>query len=446
MQISTLDMIQLVKQKQALENELRWIYDFWNNLKPYAYAREDDNVVIIPPNLVYKTNSTGIKLIQYVESGGKFSNLPNMNSEKLQQIKQFFADIHAVYSGNYVALQTQQYDFSFTKLPVLGEIAVTYRCNNTCKFCYAGCAGLQNSMSKKYPELETEHIKRIILIFKEQCKIPFFSFTGGEPLLRDDLEQLISYAVSIGLRVNLISNGTLVTEERAQALYQAGLRTAQISLESIDNETHDYLTGIPGSFEKTIQGIGNLLQAGISVQTNTTVTERNKGVVINIPQFVKSLGINRISMNMYIPTGIRNYRDDLAVSYTTCAALLPQLQKAAHNANVQFFWYSPLPLCIYNTLAHGLGNKNCAACDGLISITPDGYMLPCSSYDEPIGNILTDDFEHLWFSEKAQWFKQKKYAPEFCNTCTAFTACQSACPLYWKYNSYDEILKCRRNP
>ena len=340
----------------------------------------------------------------------------------------------------------QPYDFSFTKLPVLGEIAVTYRCNNACKFCYAGCAGLQNSISKKYHELDAEHMKQIICMFKEQCKIPFFSFTGGEPLLRDDLEQLISYAVSIGLRVNLISNGTLITQKRAHDLYKAGLRTAQISLESVDEEMHDYLTSTPGSFKKTIQGIKQLLQAGISVQTNTTITARNKDVVSDIPQFVKNLGIKRMSMNLYIPAGTQNYRDELAVSYTACAALLPQLQKSAHIAQVQFFWYSPLPLCLYNPLVHGLGNKNCAACDGLISIAPDGSILPCSSYDEPIGNMLYEDFKLLWFSEKAQWFKQKKYAPEFCKTCSAFAACQSACPLYWKYTSYDEILQCRRNP
>lgn len=446
MQFFPSNTIQLIEQKQELEHELSWIYDFWNKLKPYAYAREDDNVVIIPPNLVYKTNSTGIKLIQYIENGGKLSNLPGMNAQKMEQIKQFFSDICAVYSGNSVALQTQPYDFSFTKLPVLGEIAVTYRCTNACKFCYAGCTGLQNSITEKYPELDSESIKQIIHKFKEQCKIPFFSFTGGEPLLRDDLEQLISYAVSIGLRVNLISNGTLVTEKRAHALYQAGLRTAQISVESADEAMHDYLTGTPSCFKKTIQGIKHLLQAGISVQTNTTITARNKDAVIDIPQFVKSLGINRMSMNLYIPAGTQKYRDELAVSYTACAELLPQLQKSAHNAKMQFFWYSPLPLCLYNPLAHGLGNKNCAACDGLISIAPDGSILPCSSYDEPIGNILNEDFNRLWFSEKAQWFKQKQYAPEFCKTCSAFTACQSACPLYWKYNSYDELSTCRRNP
>ncbi|HON88034.1 MAG TPA: radical SAM protein [Spirochaetia bacterium] len=446
MDITQSDAIKIIEQKQAVENELSWIYDFWNNLKPYAYAREEDNVIIIPPNLVYKTNNTGIQLIRYIESGRKLSNLPGINAQKLEHIKQFFRDIHAVYSGKPVALQTQRYDFSFTKLPVIGEIAVTYRCTNACKFCYAGCTGLQNSIAEKYPELDTEHSKHVINIFKEQCKIPFFSFTGGEPLLRDDLEELISFAISIGLRVNLISNGTLITKNRAHALYRAGLRTAQISLESIDAKTHDYLTGTPGSFEKTIQGIEHLLSAGISVQTNTTVTACNKEIVREIPQFVKSLGINRMSMNLYIPAGTENYRDELAVSYTACAELLPTLQKAAYSAGVQFFWYSPLPLCLYNPVAHGLGNKNCAACDGLISIAPDGSILPCSSYDEPIGNILTDDFKHLWFSSKAQWFKQKEYAPEFCKTCSAFTACQAACPLYWKYNSLNEIINCRRNP
>ena len=72
----------------------------------------------------------------------------------------------------------------------------------------------------------------MIRIFKDDAHLPFFSFTGGEPLLRRDLEDMIKFARHIGLQVNLITNGTLATPRRAASLFKAGLRTAQVSLES----------------------------------------------------------------------------------------------------------------------------------------------------------------------------------------------------------------------
>ena len=107
-----------------------------------------------------------------------------------------------------------------------------------------------------------------------------------------------------------------------------------------------------------------------------------------------------------------------------------------------FYWYSPIPHCHYNTIAHGLGNKSCAAMDGLLSVSPAGDVLPCSSYPEPMGNLLTQGFRDIWFSARAGFFKNKEYAPRECAGCGSFTACQAACPLYWRYAGTSEI----RNP
>jgi radical SAM protein with 4Fe4S-binding SPASM domain len=98
-----------------------------------------------------------------------------------------------------------------------------------------------------------------------------------------------------------------------------------------------------------------------------------------------------------------------------------------------FYWYSPTPFCTYNPIARGHGNKSCAAADGLLSVAPDGSILPCSSWDEPIGNLLEKNFGELWFSEKARFYKEKHFAPVPCRTCDSFIACQGACPLYWRY-------------
>jgi radical SAM protein with 4Fe4S-binding SPASM domain len=115
---------------------------------------------------------------------------------------------------------------------------------------------------------------------------------------------------------------------------------------------------------------------------------------------------------------------------------------AARAEGLVFYWYSPTPHCLYNPIARSLGNKSCAAMDGLISVSPTGDVLPCSSYPKPMGNLLRDGFRAIWFSEGARHFKQKEYAPAACAGCGSFRACQAACPLYWDRVGTAEI----RNP
>ena len=148
----------ILGQQKEIEERLGWIYAFWFAIKPYAYVREEDNVVIILPNLVYKTNETGVRLVKHIDEGGKFSELPNMTPERIGQIHDFYVSIRAVYKQEPVRLESVAYDFSFTKLPVLGEIAITYRCNNACRFCYAGCSDAVQNAVGMYPELDTESV------------------------------------------------------------------------------------------------------------------------------------------------------------------------------------------------------------------------------------------------------------------------------------------------
>lgn len=431
-------------------DEIERLSSFWKEEGNYIFLREDDNVLILPPNRVYKINKTACKLLSYLKQGLSIQALFNSfsNKEQYDQSLLFFNVLYGLCMGDDDAqnlLERVPFTFNYTALPILGEIAVTYRCNNRCLFCYAGCNSdetlLKRKTSKK--EMSTEKLFRIIDMFKNEAKIPFFSFTGGEPLIREDLESCISYAVSKGLSVNLVSNGTLATKERAESLFNAGLRTAQISIESCEEDMHNYLTGSLCAFNKTLEGIKNLMEAGISVQTNTTITNISAEHMAKMPAFLKKLGIKRFAMNMFIPSGSGLYHKELFISYADIGTIVDQVRKAAFNEGLTFFWYSPTPFCFYNPVAKGLGNKCCAAADGLISISPTGDVLSCSSWDHSLGNVLQKGFKKTWFSKEALKCKNKYYAPDVCKTCSSFTACQGACPLYWNYCG-TELLSAKK--
>ena len=424
--------------------DLSWVDDFWKHAGPYIFSREEDGILILPPNKVYKVNRSGAAIIRYLKEGGKLGLLSKRAKgtalQQLLSLEAFFKTLCGLYTGELLpgaGLEMVPYTFDFSQLPVLGEIAVTYRCNNRCLFCYAGCA----PETLREEDISTDEWKKIIRLFREDAKIPFFSFSGGEPLLRPDLEELVSFATRLGLEVNLVSNGTLATRERAQSLYAAGLRTAQISIEAPDAELHDFLAGRTGAFSETVSGIRALMKAGVSVQTNTTITGRSKEAALAMPAFLSALGIKRFAMNMYIPAGSAGdvkLQEDLRISYDEIGPVVDNVRKAAFAEGLTFFWYSPTPFCYYNPIAKGMGNKSCAAVDGLISIAANGDLLPCSSWDEPLGNLLHVPFRELWFSKRALFFKHKQFAPSSCRECGAFTACQGACPIYWR--AYGETL------
>jgi radical SAM protein with 4Fe4S-binding SPASM domain len=102
-------------------------------------------------------------------------------------------------------------------------------------------------------------------------------------------------------------------------------------------------------------------------------------------------------------------------------------------------WYSPTPVCLFNPVAHGLGNKGCAACDGLLSVSPAGEVLPCSSWPEPVGSLLDEPFHAVWNTARGAWIRDKKSAPEGCDACEDFALCQGACPLYWRHFGFAEL-------
>ena len=160
-------------------------------------------------------------------------------------------------------------------------------------------------------------------------------------------------------------------------------------------------------------------------------------------------------MNLYIPVGrgacvphgapaavVQEAPDpDLFFPYSSVGPVIEAVRAAARAEGMTFYWYSPVPHCIYNPIAKGLGNKSCAAMDGLLSVSPAGDVLPCSSYPLSMGNLLTRDFRTIWFSAAARRFKNKEYAPAACAGCSGFTACQSACPLYWESAGTGEIVR-----
>ena len=428
--------------------ELAWIPSFIDDVKDYFFPRPEDNLLILRPNKVMHLNKTAMSMLKLLFEGQDVQTIiehfVSVGAEQqvvLNDLAAFVDDLRNMVTGNqniytYRTAKIVPFGSEEIKFPVLSEIALTYRCNNACRFCYA------YSPYRDTGEMTTEEVKRVIDIIVDDAKVPSLSFTGGEPTLREDLFELIAYGREKGLRVNLITNGRRCgSKDYVQKLVDAGLNSAQVSIEGPDSETHDYIVGAPGAFDQMVQGVKNLRETDIYTHCNTTICRPNVDRLEDLVDFLADeLELSYFSMNMVIYTGTAaKLRDELQVTYSEIEEIVKRVKRRASKKGIQFVWYAPTPVCLFNPIAHGLGAKSCACCDGLLSVDAEGGLLPCSSFSEPVGNLLLDGFEKVWYNRASKFWRAKEFAPEGCKKCDKFDYCYGACPLYWDVHSFDEI-------
>lgn len=434
-------------------DHLAWVDEFIENVRPYIFVRTEDNILIKRPNQATKINASGARVLKFLLNGGTVNELLNKTGYgKAQQINMFMLAVKNFLEGNLdefscnPAVETSTFTLGFSKLPVLSEVALTYECNLRCRFCYAGCNCTSNP-SGSDKEMNWRGFRKAIKTIYEEAKVPSVSFTGGEPTLRPKLLlKCIRYAHELGMRVNLITNGTNIDLNFASNLKKAGLHSVQVSIEGVTSETHDTIVQSKGAFKKSVNAVEIFKSTGIHVHTNTTLNRMNEEECIRLPEFVKrSLNLDRFSMNLIIPAGSGIVNSDLVIPYSRVGCIVTQIQQQSRVFEVEFMWYSPIPLCMFNTITSELGNKGCAACDGLLSVAPNGDVLPCASYDMPVGNLRKDNFTTIWNGTQAVYFRNKEFAHPVCRECDSFAVCNGACPLYWRNSGYDELEKIHQN-
>ncbi len=457
--------------------DLAWVPEWALRVRDHVEARLEDNLLIKKPNQAQRLNGQGARILKRVLEGGDLASIlgPHAASRRaLSDVGAFLLDVRRFLKEGIedtyesAAVDKVRFEAPFSDLPITSEVALTYRCNASCVFCYAGCNCTRNPVGSSREMTQDE----LLLIFeriRHEAHVASVNLTGGEATLRADLPEIVRMAAEMGLRVNLVTNGIkAASRSYVETLKGAGLASAQVSLEGRHPDIHDRVTGVPGGFRKVLRAIENFRALGLPVHPNTTVTRANIGDLAGFPGFVaRDLGLSRFSMNLVIPTGsaVENsgppeglpggspggspgglaeglsgeFSEELAVRYEEIGPYLDRLKAESEAEGIQFLWYSPTPLCIYNTIAKGLGNKGCAACNGLLSVGADGSLLPCASYDEPIGSLLDESFRELWEGERAARYRHNLDAPAACRRCDSFAACNGACPLYFRHVGYGEL-------
>jgi radical SAM protein len=179
-------------------------------------------------------------------------------------------------------------------------------------------------------ELSTEEGKQLIDQIAA-LEVPVFVLTGGDPIKRPDLFELIGHARKVGVRVSLTPSATpLLTRDVVFRLKEAGLARLAVSMDGASAATHDAFRGLSGSFARTLDAVRWANEAGLPVQINTTFSRRNIGEIDDIVALVERLGITLWSVFFLVPTGRGKLNDLLSADeFEQVFAKIHQLSKKA---------------------------------------------------------------------------------------------------------------------
>lgn len=268
---------------------------------------------------------------------------------------------------------------------------VTKKCNLYCKHCYR-----ESSPDEKVDnELTTEEGKKLLRDMKK-ANLGTIVFSGGEPLLRPDIFQLIKYACSLGIMPLMGSNGTLITPEVASRLKSSGLKAIAISIDSLNEKTHDEFRGKNGSLKKAMTGIKNAIDAGLRVQVNTTITKYNLDDIDEVMEYAKKVGSLSSHMLFLVDVG-RGKKIEAT-----------QLNKKEYKDTINKIIEKDIGIRIKPTCApqykvealfkgiSAVGGRGCIAGISYCSILPNGDVHICPYTPVKVDSIREKDFDDIW--------------------------------------------------
>ena len=219
--------------------------------------------------------------------------------------------------------------------------------------------------------------------------------SGGEALVRKDVFDIASRGNSLGLRMTLATNGSLVTPEVAAELKHSGIARVSVSLDGVSEGMHDDFRGMPGAFAMALRGIETLLAADLPVQVNTTVAAVNISQMKLFPGFLNQLGVMAWHVFFLVPTGRgENVQPAKVLQYRE---MLEDFHALSRTAAIEC--KATCAPQYYRMLVEREGTsptRGCLAGTGFGFVSSAGTVQPCGFLQIGCGNIRSSSFREIW--------------------------------------------------
>ena len=305
-------------------------------------------------------------------------------------------------------------------LPKL-DLNVTNRCNFRCIHCAF------DSGEKCMEDLPLSVIEKILIQTKELGG-KRFDITGGEPLLREDVRDIIRIGKSLDYKIELVTNGSLITEEKLKKFKQLGLDAIAISLDGSNSEVYNSIRKQnEKTFYRVLKNIDLIKNYGFYTKINTTVFENNFSDITNIVNLAERLKVDELGLYYFTPVGRGERTEAKSVEPIKWLSFVRKLKQESHNLKISFEipliekeYYSQNLDCIANTEKSHL------------QILPNGETYPCAImafYQKSLGNLREKSISEVW---------NENNCSAYWNTIRdIFESCSGSCVNFSSFNITD---------
>lgn len=324
--------------------------------------------------------------------------------------------------------------------PLTGSIGVTQRCDSRCYYCDIW------KWQDFIPDPTIEEFKKIFSSLSN-LGVKVVSLSGGEPLLRKDIEEVISIVKNYNMRAQIVTNGVLLSKDRIIKLLKVGLDCVTLSLDTVNPEVYQKLRGVP--FRIVEQALESLIYAKeenphVDVAISCVINRYNIGKLVPLVEKIVDIGESKVLINFQsyerVPGRVN---DDLIPDPEMYPALCEEIEKLIKikkqgfsiTNSLTFLRWIP-DFLIYNKMPKKF---RCSAGYTGVSIAADLQLRPCFQ-SAPIANLREENLEDVWFSRKfkRQRIKMKKGK---CRGCLLF--CHTEQTLYEWADIIDKGVKMK---
>ena len=266
---------------------------------------------------------------------------------------------------------------------------ITRRCPMACQHCRGA------SRNKCYTnELSTAEAKRsldsLATAITPPARKPIIIFTGGEPMFREDLPELVRYATRCGFPSVLAPCGRFATSERLAELKDAGIRAISLSVDGATAEIHDAFRGVPGAFQMALDAMAAARKIGLPFQINHTLTRAGLNNLRAMRDFALAQGATRLDVFVLVPVGRGSALSAQCLTDAeTEAALTEILALDDEGALPIHVTCEPRILSVAATRETPPKSpfNGCMAGAGFLFLSHTGHLQPCGFYELPLGDV-----------------------------------------------------------
>lgn len=317
------------------------------------------------------------------------------------------------------------------------QLHLTERCNLRCRHCYQSGTRNQELSLAEIRNIAVE-VSEMLDTWTDSYDVPFspsFNITGGEPFLREDIFEVLQEVGERGFELYLLSNGILIDKKKAQRLADLRVRGVQVSIEGPER-IHEDIRG-RGSFSSSLKGVRDLLDAGLTVTLNVTLSDINADYFMDMVKLSSSLGVQKLGFSRLVPSGrgsglLTNMlkKEKLSELYHSIDSLNPE--------GLQIVTGDPVASQMSDNDKDDSGSfptGGCAAGISGFTILPGGTVTPCRRLPISIGNVRRDGLREIWATSRVlESLRDKRNYKGKCGKCHRWAYCRGCRAIAYAYS------------